>query len=619
MATRRATLKYTDLSKFYADHEEHLSKGFCFLPPGTVRGDLAPEIKLDITVPIVGRVGPVTAQVVQRAPDGSYGLQLPDFETEAGRTIAKLDKSVEAVRKYLRTTGELGGGSSDEVDALRARIEELEAELEAVLAAGSGTPDAMHDDDEESHVAVQHSDPDEPSDLDEASEDHPSVDESLDEPAQEDEPDPAAEPPDPVESEPAEAAKPAAPSRGIRIVDVRGQEPLHQGVTESGGLRLGLMDIAAAGRTGLFTLHQEDGLVRHAYFNAGGPVGWRSTPLQEPEVLGMLLFKAGQITKEQLQQSIEIMQAKGVRQGEAFISMGVMSFSQLIMVLGKQNEFILQKVLKSARGSWTFHELPKLPEAFLPPPVRIGALLFRSMVADAKNLRGQELAVALKEYINHYIQIPTERRALLADLGMNSSEKRLIEIITERTLRMRELFSMSPVSRQNTAAIFYALIQLGMFELGETETHERYLQRVGASIGKKKRQLIQATHFDVLEVHWISLPEEIDAGYRKLKEEYRLEAYKDLPHDLAQTIERINERIETAYALLKDEHRRREYRKTLVEDFMIEQTAELLAKKGEMAIMRKDSQMAASCFAKALELQPRKEEYRTSLQRARAV
>ena len=55
----------------------------------------------------------------------------------------------------------------------------------------------------------------------------------------------------------------------------------------------------------------------------------RTDPIQEHEVLGSLLYKAGQITKEQVAVSLEQMKAQGIRQGEAFIEMGLMSFTQL--------------------------------------------------------------------------------------------------------------------------------------------------------------------------------------------------------------------------------------------------------------------------------------------------
>ena len=135
MATRRATLKYPDLFAYYADLDEHLSNGFCFLPPGTVKGELAGEIKLDINVPVVGRMGPFHAQVVQRAPDGGYGLQLPAFASESAKGLQKLDAAVGAVEAYL----ERKQASEPSVDTEAvARLEARVAELEALLAKVPG-------------------------------------------------------------------------------------------------------------------------------------------------------------------------------------------------------------------------------------------------------------------------------------------------------------------------------------------------------------------------------------------------------------------------------------------------------------------------------------------------
>jgi len=594
MATRRATRKYSDLVSFFADLEEHLSGGFCLLPADSFRGELAPEIKLDLMVPVAGRIGPITAQVVQRAPDGSVGLQLPDFEIEAGKSLQKLDRTVGRVRDYLVESGQLAPPvdvSESEADPavvaeLEARISELEVELANIRSATPGEQTAGA--------------PDAPL----------SADGATDSPAGAPDQASAGEPDD-------DEAAPLV--RGIPVPDLSRIEPDLEGLTEAAGLRNGVMAIAGGHMTGILSLQEESGVVRYGFFSAGGPVAWRSDPVQEREVLGMLLLQAGQISKEQLKQSLDLMQEKGIRQGEAFIEQGIMSFSQLIMVLGKQSEFIFQRLLENAKGTWTFHKMRKLPEAFLPPPVRVGAHLFRTLLVEAKNLRGGELAERLRPHINSYIQLDESRKRLFKDMGLRKQERRLIGIIAERTLRMKELFSMSPLSRQNTAGMFFALVELGMLKFGDRETRGRYLQRVSADIARKKRQLIQSTHFDVLEVHWISLPDEIESAYKRLKAQFSPAAFDDLPAELVEVLERIQTRFDDGYEVLKDNFQRREYRKTLVEEFMIVQSAQLLARKGEMAIMRNDRRLATSCFAKALELQPRSGEYRTSLQRARAV
>ena len=60
-------------------------------------------------------------------------------------------------------------------------------------------------------------------------------------------------------------------------------------------------------------------------------------------------------------------------------------------------------------------------------------------------------------------------------------------------------------------------------------------------------------------------------------------------------------------------------REEIIEKMMIEQSAELLARKGEMAIMKGDRREALSCWGKALELRPNSPEYREGMERARSL
>ena len=124
----------------------------------------------------------------------------------------------------------------------------------------------------------------------------------------------------------------------------------------------------------------------------------------------------------------------------------------------------------------------------------------------------------------------------------------------------------------------------------------------------------------MLEIHWICLPTEIDNAHKKLRAEFDLSKVPvKLPDDVKAASKDIIKRIDEAHATLKPEKSRREYRKTIVEQMMIMQSAELLSKKGEMAIMRKDRREACGCFAKALELVPGHPEFRDGLRRSTAL
>jgi Flp pilus assembly protein TadD len=56
-----------------------------------------------------------------------------------------------------------------------------------------------------------------------------------------------------------------------------------------------------------------------------------------------------------------------------------------------------------------------------------------------------------------------------------------------------------------------------------------------------------------------------------------------------------------------------------MEKIMIEHSAELLAKKGDMAFMKDNGREARDCFVKAVELMPKVAEYQTGLARARQM
>ena len=118
-----------------------------------------------------------------------------------------------------------------------------------------------------------------------------------------------------------------------------------------------MVGFAVEQSTGLLTVKYPDGTLRYGYWLRGGPVGWRTEPMKEDEVLGVLLYKAEQITAEQVKASLEIMKRDGCRQGEALVEMGLLDFATLIRVLGKQNEFVLQKIMTDRQGEWTFHTL----------------------------------------------------------------------------------------------------------------------------------------------------------------------------------------------------------------------------------------------------------------------
>jgi hypothetical protein len=209
---------------------------------------------------------------------------------------------------------------------------------------------------------------------------------------------------------------------------------------------------------------------------------------------------------------------------------------------------------------------------------------------------------------------------VLGDIKFSSGEAKFLEVMQSNSWRFRELFTVSPLSRGQTTAFLWAMDEMGFLEYASNEDIARKIARITKRIRNKKRHIARGSKFDVLEIHWICLPNEIEAVYQRTREEFDLSAVTiPIPDTLRVEATLISEHIEDAYVTLKKDQQRRDYRKTLIEPMMIYQSAELLSKKGEMAIMRRDRREACGCFAKALELIPTDGSYRDGLKRSTAI
>ena len=381
-----------------------------------------------------------------------------------------------------------------------------------------------------------------------------------------------------------------------------------------------VLQLAVDKLRGLVTVTYPDGRVRYGYWDRGGPVAWRTEPTQEGEVLGVLLYRSKQLTREQLAESLEMMEERNMRQGEALIEMGVMSFSQLIMVLGKQVDFILQEIMGERQGKWSFYSMDTLPEKFLPPPLRVPSLLYRGLFSHARSMRGSELQAVHSTRLNAYVSLSEDAKEVLGEIKFSASEARFLEVLQSTSWRLRELFSVSPLSKAVTAAMLWALEEMSFLEYQKSEHSKRTIARIAQRVRSKKKQAFRGSLFDVLEIHWICLPTEIDKAHKKLRAEFDLtKATVKLPPDVVSASKEIVSKLDEALETLKPEKSRREYRKKLIEPMMLNQSAELLSKKGEMAIMRKDRREACGCFAKALELVPGHPDFREGLRRSTAL
>lgn len=133
VAIRSTTLRYQTLTDFMADHEATLRFGMVVLPAGTLEGQPAPEMRVDLLIPLVGRIGPIQGQLVRQMPDGSSAFRVPKMPPSVERAHLQVTEALAAVKQVWLAAGELtlpDAGLASEVHRLKGMVAALEASLQ---------------------------------------------------------------------------------------------------------------------------------------------------------------------------------------------------------------------------------------------------------------------------------------------------------------------------------------------------------------------------------------------------------------------------------------------------------------------------------------------------------
>ncbi|MSQ03491.1 MAG: hypothetical protein EXR71_16640 [Myxococcales bacterium] len=569
MAVRSASRIYPTIRSFLEEWGGTLRTGAIVLSADTVDGEPAAEMKIDLILPLVGRVGPISGQVIQRLADGSTVLRVAEWPPPVHEAVERLVTEVDDIRRYLLDKGVVGppsGTAIPEIDALRRRVRELESRPATVIQAPPArqgeAPAVNAPRDEDGNVVIE---------------------------------------------------------RGLVVPDIRGLAPALSGVMGDRSLRDAMMELALERVTGLLTVEQPDGTLRWGFWHKGGPAAWRTEPIGEDEVLGILMFRANQLRREQLEESLDLMETNGVRQGEALIEMGVITFAQLVQLLQKQTEFVYQRVLREREGKWMFHVLEALPERFISPPLRVPSLLFRALRVHVKDMAAEELATTLRPWLDKYVYLAEGAERVISEMKTNAEEQAFFKILTSTSYRLRELFAVSNLSRSATAGMIWTLADLHLVEFLDLEADSRATERMMRVLADRQRAVTKGSLFESLDLHWICTTEEVEATWATLNADFGALSHGRWGQVNTPQVEQLHAAMRKAYDRLVVEATRREYRSEIIEKMKIEQSAEMLAKKGDMSIMKENSRESLDCYVKACELMPNIAEYREGLQRARQL
>ncbi|NLH47790.1 MAG: DUF4388 domain-containing protein [Myxococcales bacterium] len=253
-------------------------------------------------------------------------------------------------------------------------------------------------------------------------------------------------------------------------------------------------------KTGILELSHQ-GNYKHVYFDEGRAVYVESESRQES--LGQVLMRQGIVSEQDVMLSLENMAAFGRRQGGAMVELGILNPMQLYQALRQQMREKLLNLFQWLEGSYYFDEVAfdklSLTIFELPMPRLILDGVLHSY--DAASVE-EMFAEVGDQVVVPAEPLPFDRR--MVELG--EEIWRLHSLIDGRRT-LAEIVAASPLEREQTFLLLYAMLILRMFDRRREEEEAPARPPQPASPPRPARTVVEPTFaedvtVDLTEIDW---------------------------------------------------------------------------------------------------------------------
>ena len=361
-------------------------------------------------------------------------------------------------------------------------------------------------------------------------------------------------------------------------------------------------------------------------------------PLAEETLLGEILAKQDKISRYKLQESLKSAMENGKRLGDELMARHWLKKRELAVGLRAQLEKRLASLVELTEGTlendeidlsmWAdmhfayYEDAPYGNAPVAPPTPPVRTLLNVRSRKYRKRTRA-EVAAVESDFIRMYVHKAEGYEGDIGYMGLSDNQDLFWNEVLTGCFRLKEVASVSPLSRMRTHAFLFALRDFGFVEFRK-KPHEMLEEgRILEMFEQKCRSSDRDSLFDLFEVHWASTDDEIKAGYEEVKKRYNHQ--KIAPNLEAKVVHMSNQLMvafDRGYEKLKTRELRAVYRAKILSKEQIKFAKDLLVKQGDMEAYKQNHQMAAYSYDHALELDPKdrsvQQKHKASVQKAKA-
>jgi len=384
-------------------------------------------------------------------------------------------------------------------------------------------------------------------------------------------------------------------------------------------------------KTGTLTVSTPSA-IKKIYLKMGDVIFASST--FEDDRLGEMLLKAGKITVEQYDESVEILKSTGKKQGAILVELGYLTPKELFWGLKYQVNEIIQGMFLLEDAQYQFIEGDIPSQEVISLKMSMGNLLYAGInrITNWTRIRNE------MPDTDSVLKLSEDPLSLFQDIELSPQDKKILSLI-DGGKTIKEIIDNSWMGSFEALRILYVLWSIGMIE--QVVAQEEALKPSKAR-GKLKRatlneilepfyeeditkinslysRLESLSFNELLDVDKNADSETIKKRYYQLAKEYHPDRH--LTYSAPDTkikLTRISDALTKAYNTLKDDKLKAEYYKSLgspkKETGPLESgMAEDLLKKGIKELKKGNFPGAIDNFASAIKLKPDNTSYLSHL------
>lgn len=317
---------------------------------------------------------------------------------------------------------------------------------------------------------------------------------------------------------------------------------------------------------------------KKAYISKGDAVFASST--FEDDRLGEMLIKAGKISVEQYDRSVELLKSSKKRQGAILVELGYLTPKDLFWGVKYQVKEIIHSMFLIEDGQYEFAEGGIPTEEVITLKMSMANLIYEGVrkIDNWTRIRNE------MPETDSVLKLSSDPLTLFQQIELSSQDKKILSLVDGKKT-IKNVIDGSWMGSFEALKILYVLWSLGMVEqsaaldprqpaamdLGDaseptislddilqphTEEEEALLKKV-ESLYPRLGSLSSA---DLLEVDASADSETIKKNYYKLAKEFHPDRYFSLPDpSIKEKLTAIFDALTSAYNTLKDDHLRQEF------------------------------------------------------------